>query len=182
MSNHLSQVSLQMVKMGRHPSAEFENPFIHTKAELRRDSHELQSSPALLELTNVLVPPAHRDTPILVPASVRGHMAGDERILSQWGGDAGCWRYQDCAVCHCPAGRAPRVCVDAVHIPDRLLPGAFGQVLWQGGSRGAWGCVMCAICLDPGSGAGPVCSDPHTGPGVPNLPGSRWGACSGCQG
>lgn len=104
MSNHLSQVSQQMVKPGRHPSAEFENAFIHTEAELRRDRHELQSCPALLELTKVPVPPAHRTTPIRVPASGRGHMAGDERILSQWGGDAGCWRHQDCAVCHCPAG------------------------------------------------------------------------------
>lgn len=41
MSNHLSHS--KMVKIGRHPSSEFENAFIHTEAELRRDSHELQS-------------------------------------------------------------------------------------------------------------------------------------------
>lgn len=43
MSNHLSQVSQQMVKLGRHPSSEFENAFMHREAELRRDSPKLRS-------------------------------------------------------------------------------------------------------------------------------------------
>lgn len=52
---------------------------------------------------------------------------------------------------------------------DFILVG-FGQVLMQVIRRGTWCCVICVLCLDPGTGAGPVCGDPHTGPGVPNLP------------
>lgn len=36
--------------------------------------------------------------------------------------ETSCWGHEDCPLGHCTAGRAPRACADAVHLPDGLHP------------------------------------------------------------
>ncbi|XP_052510741.1 cytosolic arginine sensor for mTORC1 subunit 1 isoform X4 [Budorcas taxicolor] len=91
----------------------------------------------------LFLPRRSRAAPVRVPASGRGHVAGAERVVSQRCGRAGRRGHQDRPVSDCTTGRTPRVRADAVHLPDRLHPGA---------------------------GARPVRGDPHAGPGVRHLP------------
>ncbi|XP_036305007.1 cytosolic arginine sensor for mTORC1 subunit 1 isoform X3 [Pipistrellus kuhlii] len=58
-----------------------------------------------------------------VPAGGRGHVAGAERVVPQRRRRAGRRRHQDRPLRHRPAGPAPRVRADAVHLPDGLHPG-----------------------------------------------------------
>ncbi|XP_042090755.1 cytosolic arginine sensor for mTORC1 subunit 1 isoform X4 [Ovis aries] len=103
----------------------------------------------------LFLPRRSRAAPVRVPASGRGHVAGAECVVSQRCGRTGRRGHQDRPISDRTAGRAPRVRADAVHLPDRLHPGA---------------------------GAGPVRGDPHAGPGIRHLPRGGRRACACCQG
>lgn len=74
-------------------------------------------------------------------------MAGAECVIQQWCSSAGCWGHQNRPLSHCAIGRAPRVCADAVHLPDRLHPGEFSAGF--GAGQGGHGCLGTHVMCHP---------------------------------